>query len=107
MQNHKASYLANASSDATLSGYVYRLEFLGNYGGGKMREPEVNLYSDGPRATMQVDHGSLFTNLWSDGQRAEGTNFWANHCHDVTVSITEVSGYTILTGFGHGEKETT
>ncbi len=104
MQDHIASYSVNASSDETLSGYVYRLEMLGNYGGGEMREPEVNLYSDGSRATMQVDHGSLFTDLWSDGQRAEGTNFWANHCHEVTVGITTVSGHTILTGFGHGEK---
>jgi hypothetical protein len=103
MQGHSSSLDKNESSDPTLTGYIYRLEFLGNY--GEIREPEVNLFSDGPRPTLQVDGGNAFTNIWSDGQRSEGINHWANHCHDVTVGVMKAhDGVWHLTGFGYGEK---
>lgn len=103
LQGHTSSLDKNATDDPTLTGYIYRLEFLGNY--GELREPEVNLLSDGPRPTLQVDRGHAFTNIWSDGQRVEGINFWANHCHDVTVGIKKAyDGVWHLTGFGWGEK---
>ena len=103
MQGHVSSLSRNQTSDRTLSGYIYRLEFLGNY--GQLREPEVNLLSDGSRPTLQVDDGNAFTNIWSDGQRVEGINFWASHCHGLTVGVKKAyDGVWHLTGFGWGEK---
>ena len=87
-----------------LSGKIFWLEFLGNY--GERKEPEINLHTDinSKRPTMTVNKGQLFTSVWSDGQRSEGINYWANHCHGLTVSIKIEPGLTYLTGFGKGEK---
>ena len=103
LQGFKSSYDTVAGGDGVLSGSIFRMEFLGNM--GQIKEPEINLYSDGNRPTLTVDKGDLFTNVWSDGQRSEGINYWANHCHGVSVSIVKTGTYTYLTGFNYGEKK--
>ena len=97
---------AAANNAKSISGKIFSMEFLGNF--GERKEPQINIYADmdSRRPTMQVDKGMLFTDVWSDGQRSEGINHWANHCHGVTVSIIIEDGYTYLTGFGLGEKRT-
>eukprot|EP00605_Chrysophyceae_sp_TOSAG23-4_P002833 GSChrysophyteH1.ASY1.ANO1.3119.1 assembled CDS len=85
-------------------GKIFHMEFLGNY--GDLKEPEINIYTDrnSRRPTLHASSGHLFTNVWSDGNRVEGTNHWANHCHDVTVGIVHQNDYVYLTGFGFQEK---
>ena len=95
------------TTDKYLSGKIFHMEFLGTY--GDLKEPEINLFTDpdSKRPTMHVDRGHLMTNVWSDGNRVEGTNHWANHCHDLHVSLdVDSSGYIFLTGFNHQEKRT-
>jgi len=115
LQGFDGTYMTNttsANNPATaaqnpaysISGKIFSMEFLGNF--GERKEPQINIFADvdSKRPTMQVDKGLLFTNVWSDGQRSEGINHWANHCHGVTVSVIIEDGYTYLTGFGLGEK---
>jgi hypothetical protein len=101
--DYTSTYLANATGDVRINGTIYRMEFLGNY--GEIRQPEISLWSDGKKPTLQMTDGSpVFTNVWSDGQRSEGINYWSLHCDDVQVSIQRTGDILFLTGFGYGEK---
>ena len=97
------SYQANSSTDGRLTGKVYLIEFNGN--AGDIGEPELLIYSDGNRPTIVPSTGHLFANVWTDGQRAESTDYMSNLCHGVTVRIdTTNRNYHFLTGFLNDEK---
>ena len=102
-QRFLSSSAANSSADQTLTGHIFLLEFHSLV--GDVRQPETVLYSDGRRATLVPSSGQLFTNVWTDGQRAEAIDHFSALCHHVTVRIdTTNSNYHYLTGFSGEEK---
>ena len=92
------------SADNFLSGKIFSMEFLGNY--GERKQPVINRWTDksSKLPTLAVNSGELFTNIWTDGQRDEGVNHWSNHCAGVTVGVVIEGEYTYLSSFGYGEK---
>ena len=102
-QNFKYSYAANNSADPTLTGHIFLLEFMGLV--GNVRQPETVLWGDGRQPTMVANKGQLFTNVWTDGQRAEASDYFSRLCPRVTVRIdTTHVNYHFLTGFSLEEK---
>jgi hypothetical protein len=82
-------------SSAGMSGTVFRVKFTGNP--GNLRQPEIELYLDGKRAALQTPTpggaNKLVTHVWTDGQRGESVDHFADHCHGVTVRVlNEPSG---------------
>jgi len=97
------SYANAASTDGTLTGSVFLIEFNGN--AGDIPQPEIITYSDGHRATITPSDGHLFTNVWTDGQRAESVDYFSNLCPKLTVRIdSSYPNYHFITGFSGREK---
>jgi len=84
--NFYSSY--NSDLDYTLSGSIYRIHF--NQNPGKIREPEINVYLDGPRPTITDPDHITITKVWTDGLQGENTDYFGDHCDDVTVKITNL-----------------
>lgn len=113
-QNIRSSYRGSFDDlnfagfrDDVLSGYIYRLKFIGNP--GDLKQPEVEVYLDGKRPSINSKNGKVITKVWTDGQQGENDDFLADHCDGVTVQIgytgTTVKGpYFFLTGFTAVEK---
>jgi hypothetical protein len=78
---------SNSSTHITLSGYIYRLKFFGNP--GRAPEPEVEVYVDGKRPGFVSPGAKAIVKVWTDGQQAESRDFFANHCHGVTVTVLQ------------------
>eukprot|EP01041_Mallomonas_annulata_P009445 gene9445-19621_t len=99
----------NYASDK-LSGYIYRLTFLGNP--GNLRQPEIEIYLDGKRPSLNSPGGQVITKVWTDGQQGENKDFFADHCDGVTVQLgyrglgahNANTSYFFLTGFTAVEK---
>ena len=98
------SYAANNSAtDPTLTGSVFLIEFNGLV--GDIPEPEIIVYSDGHRSTLVPSKGHYFTNVWTDGQRAEAIDYFSNLCPKVTVRIDSTDpNYHFVTGMTGTEK---
>jgi len=74
------------ASSTPVSGFVYRIKFFGNP--GKLREPEIELYLDGKRPSLQTKPNEVvITKVWTDGQQGENVDYFADHCDGVTVTI--------------------
>lgn len=105
MQNYTSS---NDTSAVTVSGYIYRLKFYGNP--GKIPQPEIEVYLDGKRPTLQsAIGGKVVTKVWTDGQQGENVDYFADHCDGVTTTIGASGSYelnrqTFLSGFTIAEK---
>jgi len=74
-----------ATAVATFSGYVYRIKFYGNP--GKLPEPQIEIYLDGKRPSLQVKDQVPISRVWTDGQQGENEDYFADHCDGVTVRI--------------------
>jgi len=92
-----------------LSGYIYRLKFLGNP--GKLRQPEVEIYLDGKRPSIVSHSGEVITAVWTDGQLGENKDFFADHCDGVSPrlaykaqSASQAKPVFYLTGFSAATK---
>jgi len=85
-----------------LFGYIYRIQFYGNP--GKLREPEIEVFLDGNRPTLDAGvindatapdtteavtrpDNKVITKVWTDGQQGEDNDYFADHCDGVTVKI--------------------
>jgi len=84
-----------------LFGYIYRVHFYGNP--GKLREPEIEVFLDGSRPTLDAGvinltpsddlssgvrpNNKIITKVWTDGQQGEDSDYFADHCDGVTVTI--------------------
>jgi len=82
-------------------GDIYRIHFYGNP--GKLREPEIEVFLDGARPTLDagvinltpdddIESGArpdnkVITKVWTDGQQGEDNDYFADHCDGVTVTI--------------------
>eukprot|EP00388_Colpodella_angusta_P039394 GDKK01047237.1.p1 GENE.GDKK01047237.1~~GDKK01047237.1.p1 ORF type:complete len:774 (+),score=145.66 GDKK01047237.1:55-2376(+) len=81
-----------------ISGFVYRVKFLGNP--GKIRSPEIEIYLDGKRPSLVSRPTSkaapatskVITKVWTDGQQGEDVDYFADHCDGVTATITRNNG---------------
>jgi len=92
-----------------ISGFVYRVKFLGNP--GKIRSPEIEIYLDGKRPSLVSAHTSgtskpatVITRVWTDGQQGEDVDYFADHCDGVTATISQNSGVSFLNGMTVPEK---
>jgi len=109
---NSTSGLASSGLDAPhsdLFGYIYRIHFYGNP--GKLREPEIEVFLDGNRPTLDAgvynltpdddiesgvrDGNKIITKVWSDGQQGEENDYFADHCDGVTVTIGHKNYLTI------------
>jgi len=86
-----------AAQAVTLTGHVYRIQFLGNP--GNLREPEIEVHLDGKRPMLQTGNADLersgvsalkrvITKVWTDGQQGEDEDYFADHCDGVQVSVS-------------------
>lgn len=73
------------ANNVAMAGYVYRIKFFGNP--GKLKEPEIEIYLDGLKPTMNSPGQTVMTHVWTDGQQGEDEDFFPNHCDGVTVTI--------------------
>lgn len=94
-----------------ISGFVYRVRFMGNP--GKIRSPEIEIYLDGKRPslvsapTVAVDPAKMskvITKVWTDGQQGEDVDYFADHCDGVTTTISKKHGVSYLNGMTLPEK---
>jgi len=80
----------------TLSGFGYQVIFDGIP--GAIREPKIELYTDGKRPSLQTRtdnqqskvssrQGKVITKVFTDGQQGEDVDYFADHCDGVTVTI--------------------
>lgn len=71
-----------------LSGFIYRIKFLGNP--GKIRSPEIEIYLDGKRPSLVATNSvsKVITKVWTDGQQGEDVDYFADHCDGVTATIS-------------------
>lgn len=81
---------SNDTSTARISGFIYRMKFLGNP--GKLRSPEIEIYLDGKRPSLVAPGGKVITKVWTDGQQGENVDYFADHCDGVTATIGYVVG---------------
>jgi len=87
-----------------LSGSIYRIHF--DQTPGKLREPEINVYLDGPRPTITDPDKITITKVWTDGLQGENIDYFGDHCDDVTASITiNDRGVAVLENLTSTEKE--
>lgn len=99
---------SNDTSTAQISGFIYRMKFLGNP--GKLRSPEIEIYLDGKRPSLVAPGGKVITKVWTDGQQGENVDYFADHCDGVTATIGYVIGQpgyqrsAYLTGMTPAEK---
>lgn len=101
---------SNDTSTTAVSGFIYRIKFLGNP--GKLKQPEIELYLDGKRPSMVSKDAKVITKVWTDGQQGEFYDYFADHCDGVTTTIghvnTDMANTTLktsfLTGFTVAEK---
>eukprot|EP00607_Mallomonas_marina_P010919 CAMPEP_0182422800 /NCGR_PEP_ID=MMETSP1167-20130531/8582_1 /TAXON_ID=2988 /ORGANISM="Mallomonas Sp, Strain CCMP3275" /LENGTH=726 /DNA_ID=CAMNT_0024601173 /DNA_START=169 /DNA_END=2349 /DNA_ORIENTATION=- len=104
----RSSYGDLGSVSDKISGYIYRLKFLGNP--GNIRQPEIELYLDGKRPSVVSSGGEVITSVWTDGQQGESKDYFADHCDGVTVRFGYSNSdnnnipYYYLTGFTTAEK---
>ena len=99
------SYDVASGSDTVLSGYIYRLEFIGVP--GYLKEPLINTYTDGAHTpTMYSPGGKLFTKVWTDGEQGEFTDYVSEHCDDLIVTVTKDNNNNYyITGLTHNEAD--
>jgi len=88
--NSKSSY----DGDSTmLYGYIYRIKFYGNP--GQMQQPSIEIHLDGKRPSLVAAstntagavNGKVITKVWTDGQQGEDSDYFADHCDGVSVTI--------------------
>eukprot|EP00286_Rhodomonas_abbreviata_P013962 CAMPEP_0181340776 /NCGR_PEP_ID=MMETSP1101-20121128/30034_1 /TAXON_ID=46948 /ORGANISM="Rhodomonas abbreviata, Strain Caron Lab Isolate" /LENGTH=770 /DNA_ID=CAMNT_0023451963 /DNA_START=54 /DNA_END=2366 /DNA_ORIENTATION=+ len=98
--------IADAYDRVTISGFIYRIKFLGNP--GKIRNPEIEVYLDGKRPSLVSPEGKVITKVWTDGQQGEYNDYFADHCDGVTAKIAHTTGAltrtSYLTGMTSAEK---
>jgi len=71
---------------SNLNGYIYRLRFFGNP--GNLKQPEIDLHTDYSAFPTLVSPGyKTLVKVWTDGQRGEYDDYFADHCDGVTVQI--------------------
>mmetsp|Transcript_13220 Transcript_13220/g.14298 ORF Transcript_13220/g.14298 Transcript_13220/m.14298 type:complete len:757 (+) Transcript_13220:76-2346(+) len=91
-----------------LSGYIYRLKFYGNP--GALQQPDIEVHLDGTRPTLISKNAKVITKVWTDGQQGEYSDYFADYCDGVTVTLGTVptgqtnAGQSFLTGFSLAEK---
>jgi hypothetical protein len=83
----RPSYLTLAQTTGTvkMTGTIYRIKFAENP--GALREPEIEIYLDGKRASLATTGETLITPVWTDGQQGESVDYFADICAGVTVTI--------------------
>ena len=92
------------SSSQALSGDIYRLHLIDTP--GIFPEPEIVYVDIDGSADMMVSAGDIYTRVWSDGQHGENTDYFADHCDDVTVHLAvDPSGYTYFTDLDATEQK--
>jgi len=84
---------------ASFSGYVYRIKFYGNP--GKLQEPQIEIYLDGKRPSLQVATKVPITRVWTDGQQGENEDYFADHCDGVTVRIGKSAANRVDTTYSY------
>jgi hypothetical protein len=98
-----SSYNYETAQDPNISGYIYRLEFLGNPGAAIL--PSISTYiGDGSQPSLSSKAGKLITKVWSDGRQGESVDYFPYHCNYVKVQVMHVGNYYYLTGFNSTEK---
>jgi len=86
-----------------LSGYIYRIKFYGNP--GRLQEPQIEVYLDGVRPSLQSTNGKVITKVWTDGQQGEDNDYFADHCDNVAVTVAlNPYGHYYLSGMTDTEK---
>ena len=65
------SYDVATNSDDTLSGYVYRIEFIGAL--GYLPQPEILTQLDGTHRRTFHSEGKLFTDVWTNGEQVSSS----------------------------------
>ena len=97
------SYDVMSGGDNTLSGYIYRIEFLGVL--GYLPQPSISLFTDGSRRTMH-SQGELFTDVWTNGEQGENFDYIAEHCAGVSVYIqNDQNGNYWISGMTGSEED--
>jgi len=93
---------SNDTSTSVISGFIYRVKFLGNP--GKIRSPEIEVHLDGKRPSLvsAATSGKVITKVWTDGQQGEDVDHFADHCDGVTATISREVGTGIKTSFLNG-----
>lgn len=101
---------ANEALAPSFVGDIYRLKFTDN--GGRLREPQIELYLDGKRpALVGVGDETIVTFVVTDGHQGEDEDHLADHCDDVTLSINppadadDPTSYSTLGNMDAGEIE--
>jgi hypothetical protein len=86
------------SSAVAVSGDIYRLHLIDMP--GVFPEPEIMYVDMDGSADQMVSAGDIYTRVWSDGQHGESTDYFADHCDDVTIhlEVDGTDGYTYFTG---------
>lgn len=98
------SYDVASNSDNTLSGYIYRVEFIGAL--GYLPQPEILTSIDGSHRRTLHSHGTMFTDVWTNGEQGENYDFIAEHCENVQVEIDKDSnGNYWIAGLTGGEED--
>lgn len=90
------------TSSVAISGQVYRIKFADNP--GALRQPEIETYLDGSRASLQTLGSKLVTAVWTDGQQGESVDYFADVCAGVTVTLG-TSGTVVLSGLTSTETD--
>lgn len=90
------SYESVVPGDTLLSGDLYYLQFFGNP--GYFKQPEINVYLEGSRPSIQSKDGVLITKSWTSGQQGANWDFFPDHCFNVKVRIVNFEGGYYLWG---------
>ena len=89
-------------SAIAVTGDIYRIHLIDTP--GAFPEPEIMYVDMDGSANQLVSAGDIYTRVWSDGQHGENTDYFADHCDDVTVTLAvDGSGYTYFTGLDDTE----
>lgn len=96
--------LPHVATDPRLTGYIYRLELIGNPGAAPPLQITTYM-GDGSRPSLASRAGTLLTKVWSDGRQGESVEHFPFHCDNVKVQIASVGDYFYFTGFNTTEKK--
>jgi hypothetical protein len=87
---------ATVTQDETLTGDIYRIEFMGNP--GFIPQPLLDLQYDGHRSSIS-SAGKILAKSWTDGRQGDTKDYFAIHCPNVKVNIQIQNGVYFLNGY--------
>lgn len=75
----------------SVTGNYYEITYSANP--GALKQPNIELYLDGDRPSLQSKGGKVITKVWTDGNQGENSDYFADHCDGVTVHVVQNAVY--------------